>query len=108
MRITIKTVDTMALSRKPAFSTRFRHRHGSRKAHSAAEVLGRSFQEIAQQLCRSLRRRLGKEMTAFDGLSADVVGPLAPQRERAFRIPVVERPVRAPQRQYRACDFVAG
>ena len=47
-------------------------------------------------------------MSASHGVAIDLVGPAAPQRERSFRIPGVQRAFRAPQREHRTADFTPG
>ena len=46
-------------------------------------------------------------MPAIECMAPDVVGPFVPQRDRPFGVPVIERTLRAPQRQHRRTDFSA-
>src|SRR5215218_4776077 len=104
----ITTQNSIALSRNRRLASPFGAVASANKTHSAAEVLGRGAEEGLQQVGGALRGGLRKEMPAFDRASGDIVGPHAPQRERAFRIPAVERAVRAPQRQHGTADLLAG
>ena len=56
------------------------------------------------------RMLLWEEVPAVDGRALDVVGELAPQRQRAagVRVPGADRPAPAPQREQRARDPPAG
>src|SRR5436190_13047330 len=89
--------NNIALSRNWRPASRFGAAVSASKTHSVAEVLGLAAKESLQQIRGALRLSFRKEMPAFDGLSDDIVGPLPPQRERAFRIPAVERQQRKPR-----------
>jgi hypothetical protein len=45
-------------------------------------------------------------MPAFKRVSPGIVGPVAPQRDRSFGVPAVERTLRVPRDEHRASDFV--